>query len=116
MKSELPNLYPLAPAALHILMALAAEDLHGYGIMQEIAQQSGNRYRLGPGTLYDNLQRLMHQRLIEEAGHGRGEHSRRIYYRLTTSGRRVFSAEITRLEAMVRNARAYLNGPRPRRA
>ena len=115
MKSDLPNLYPLAPAALHILMALAAEELHGYGIMQVVARESENRYRMGPGTLYDNLQRLMQQGLVEEAGHGRGEHSRRIYYRLTASGRRVFSTEITRLETMVRNARAYLNAPRPRR-
>ena len=116
MKGELPNLYPLAPAALHILMALAAEDLHGYGIMLAVARESEKRYRLGPGTLYDNLDRLMKQGLVEEAAQRKDEHSRRIYYRLTSSGRRVFSAEITRLETMVRNARAYLNAPRTRRA
>src|SRR5215467_3011606 len=104
MKADLQHL-PLAPATLHILVALAAEDLHGYGIMQEVARQSGGQYKLGPGTLYDNLERLMAQGLVDEAG-GRGsrEESRRRYYRLTARGRGVLSAEIARLEGVIRDA------------
>jgi DNA-binding PadR family transcriptional regulator len=100
---------PLPPATLHILLALAPEDLHGYGIMQEVARQSEGRYKLGPGTLYDNLQRLMEQGLVNEAGARAGEaHPRRRYYRLTRSGRAVLAAEIARLEGVVREARLHL--------
>jgi DNA-binding PadR family transcriptional regulator len=102
---------PLAPAAAEILLVLAGGKMHGYGIMQEVARQSGGRFRLGPGTLYDNLQRLMAQGLVEEAG-GKAD-SRRRYYRLTASGRSVLSAEVARLEDLVRKARLYL---RPGRA
>ena len=108
---------PLAPATLHILLALAAEDLHGYGIMQEVARQSEARYKLGPGTLYDNLQRMMTQGLVEEVRRRAGdEDSRRRYYRLSSLGRGVLSAEIGRLEGVVRKARLHLKAPQPRRA
>ena len=96
---------PLAPATLHILLALAGEKLHGYGIMQEVLRQSDGRYKLGPGTLYDNLQRLIKQEFVEEAGTAAEENARRRYYRLTTLGRRVLSAEIARLEGVVKEAR-----------
>jgi DNA-binding PadR family transcriptional regulator len=108
---------PLAPATLHILLALAAEDLHGYGIMQEVARQSEARYKLGPGTLYDNLQRMMAQGLVEEVRRRAGdEDSRRRYYRLSSLGRGVLAAEIGRLEGVVREARLHLKVPQPRRA
>lgn len=106
---------PLSPAALHILLALAGEDLHGYGIMLEIARQSEGKYKLGPGTLYDNLQRLVKQGLVEELPL-RPEEERRRYYRLSSLGRRVLSAEITRLEGVVREARIHIRAPQPRRA
>jgi DNA-binding PadR family transcriptional regulator len=103
--NRLPNDFlPLAPAFLHILLALAGEELHGYGIMQEINRQSEGRYKLGPGTLYDNLQRLVKQGLVEAADEAPHD-SRRRYYRLTSLGRRVVSAEITRLEGVVREGR-----------
>jgi DNA-binding PadR family transcriptional regulator len=116
MKDDLTRFLPLAPATLHILLALAAEDLHGYAIMQEVARQSEGRYKLGPGTLYDNLQRLMHQGLVQEAGRRADEDSRRRYYRLSSLGRGVLSAEIGRLEGVVRQARLHLTTPKPRRA
>src|SRR5882762_10078647 len=99
MKDDSNLFLPLAPATLHILLALAGEDLHGYGIMQEVARQSDARYKLGPGTLYDNLQRLVKQGMVDEVG-GRSENqvSRRRYYRLGSLGRRVLVAEIARLE------------------
>jgi DNA-binding PadR family transcriptional regulator len=100
---------PLAPATLHILLALAGERMHGYGIMQEIARQSEGRYKLGPGTLYDNLQRLVRDRLVEEVG---SQDPRRRYYRLSTLGRGVLTAEIARLEGVIRTAHIHL---RPRR-
>jgi len=59
MKEDIKRFLPLSPAALHILLALASEDLHGYGIMLEVARQSEGQYKLGPGTLYDNLRKLM---------------------------------------------------------
>ena len=105
---------PLAPATLHILVALAADDLHGYAIMQEVERQSEGLYKLGPGTLYDNLQRLLDQGLVQEVSRPT-EDSRRRHYRLTAMGRRVLTAEISRLEGVIRDARLRLMGPKPRR-
>jgi DNA-binding PadR family transcriptional regulator len=114
---ENPNTFlPLAPATLHILLALAGEDLHGYGIMLEVSRQSEDRYKLGPGTLYDNLQRLLEQGLVQEVRHTGGDDSRRRYYRLNALGRSVLAAEIARLEDVVRDGRLRLQSPRPRRA
>ena len=114
MKAD--DFLPLAPATLHILLALAGEKLYGYGIMQEVARQSNGRYKLGPGTLYDNLQRLMKQGLVEEvAGRSEDDNPRRRYYRLSAIGRGVLSAEVARLEGVVNEARLR-RVPLPRRA
>lgn len=114
---EIAPFLPLSPAALHILLSLAAEDRHGYGIMQEVARQSEGQYKLGPGTLYDNLQKLMSQGMVEEAARPSPQDDpRRRYYRLTRFGRGVLSAEIARLETVVREARHHLRVPAPRRA
>ena len=115
MKVDVDKFLPLAPATLHILLALAGEDLHGYGIMQEVLRQSEGQYKLGPGTLYDNLQRLMEQGLVQEVGRGDQEESRRRYYRLNSMGRSVLSAEIARLEGVVRDGRLRLATAKPRR-
>jgi DNA-binding PadR family transcriptional regulator len=104
---------PLSPAALHILLSLAGEDRHGYGIMQEVARQSEGQYKPGPGTLYDNLQKLMTQSLVQESPRPPAhDDPRRRYFRLTSFGRGVLSAEITRLETVVREAKACLHAPR----
>jgi DNA-binding PadR family transcriptional regulator len=121
MKEDLRSFLPLSPAILHILLSLAGEDRHGYGIMLEVARQSEGRYKLGPGTLYDNLQRLVNQGMVEEAPRPTGTSSanddpRRRYYRLTPFGRDVLGADIARLEAVVREAKARLRAPSPRRA
>jgi DNA-binding PadR family transcriptional regulator len=114
MSEDFSSFLPLSPATLHILLALAAEERHGYGIMQEVARQSVGQYRLGPGTLYDNLDRLMKQRLVEDAARRSADDDpRRHYYRLTRLGRAVLSAEIARLETVVQEAKHHL---RPRRA
>src|SRR5713226_8161942 len=82
MNEEIGAFLPLSPASLHILLALAAEDRHGYGIMQDVARQSEGQYKLGPGTLYDNLQKLMNQGIVEEAPRRSAQDDpRRRYYR-----------------------------------
>ena len=114
MISDINEFLPLSPAILHILIALASEDRHGYGIMQEVAKQTNNRYKLGPGTLYDNLQKLIQLEWVEELGQRAGdEDPRRRYYRLTLAGRRVLEAEISRLAGVVREARSRLQIGRP---
>jgi DNA-binding PadR family transcriptional regulator len=106
---DLGRFSPLPTAALHILLSLAGEDRHGYGIMQDIARQSNGTYKLGPGTLYDNLQKLMKDRLVEESPAGTaGVDSRRRYYRLTKLGRDVLKADVQRLEAAIRLAKPHL--------
>jgi DNA-binding PadR family transcriptional regulator len=114
MKRGIDDFIPLAPPTLHILLALAGETLHGYGIMQEVLRQSEGRFRLGPGTLYDNLQRMVKQGLVEDVGSPEDENSRRRYYRLSSLGRGVLSAEISRLEGVVKEARIR-RVPEPRR-
>jgi DNA-binding PadR family transcriptional regulator len=117
MKEDLSPFLPLSPATLHILLSLAGEERHGYGIMQEVARQSEGQYKLGPGTLYDNLQKLMDQAIVEEAlRRSADDDPRRRYYRLTGLGRRILTAEVARLEGVVREARIHLRQPSPRRA
>src|SRR5882757_3347715 len=117
MKDGTLNFLPLSPATLHILLSLAAEDLHGYGIMQDVARQSEGKYKLGPGTLYDNLQKLIQRKLVQELGRRPGDDDpRRRYYRLTSLGRGVLAAETARLADVVREAQLRLRIARPRRA
>ena len=117
MKQGLRDFLPLSPATLHILLSLAGEDLHGYAIMQRVSHQSEGQYKLGPGTLYDNLQKLLKRKLVEELGHrAEDDDPRRRYYRLTPLGRRVLASEVARLEDLVREAKLHLEPARPRRA
>src|SRR5437588_6104753 len=107
---------PLTPAVMHVLLSLAGGERHGYGILKEVLRQTQNQVRLGPGTLYGTLQRLMESGWVEETdgpGHARDE--RRRYYRLTRSGRDALKAEVDRLDALVRAARAQNIVPRTSR-
>jgi DNA-binding PadR family transcriptional regulator len=116
MKERFDRFLPLSPAARHILLALASEDRHGYGIMREIARQSDGCYKLGPGTLYDNLQKLLDQGIVEELSpRSPDDVPRRRYYRLSRLGRGLLATEIARLEGVVREARLHLT-MRPERA
>ena len=107
---------PLSPATLHILIALASEDRHGYGIMQEVGRQTNDQYKLGPGTLYDNLQKLLDQGLVEEVNRRDKDDPRRRYYRLTSLGQGVVTAEIHRLESIFRQVKTHLHSIKPRKA
>ncbi len=93
---------PLTPAVFHIALALADGAKHGYAIMQDIERQTNGALKLGPGTLYGTLKRMLADDLVEEAG----EEDRRRYYRLTTLGRRTARAEAARLQASVLEAQA----------
>ena len=109
MAEHLNSFLPLSPAVLHILLALAGEDRHGYAIMQEIQRQSEGRYKMGPGTLYDNLQKLLDKGMVaEQPRKDADDDPRRRYYRLTPTGRRLLSLEITRLESVVKEAHLHL--------
>jgi DNA-binding PadR family transcriptional regulator len=113
MRGDINSFLPLSPAILHILLALASEDRHGYGIMQEVARQSEGQYRLGPGTLYDNLQKLLDHALVKEAAGRSANDPRRRYYRLTSFGRRVLLADLARLEKVLIKARLRLREMNP---
>jgi DNA-binding PadR family transcriptional regulator len=101
------KLDPLPSAAFQILLALAGEDLHGYGIMRQVADQTGGRMRLGPGTLYSSIQALLEEELIEEVQRASTEpnHERRRYYRLTSAGRKIARSEAEKLADVLRVAR-----------
>lgn len=117
MRDAFDHFLPLSPATLHILLSLAGDDLHGYAIMQEIARQSDGKYKLGPGTLYDNLQKLIDREWVQELGRRSSDDDpRRRYYRLTAAGRGVLAAETARLAEVVRAARSRLQMAKPRRA
>ena len=106
---------PLSAATLHILLALADEDLHGYGIIQKAARQSQKQYRLGPGTLYDNLRKLMEQGFVVDSPSSlRSEVDKRLY-RLTSDGRAILSAELDRLKNILRQAELADRTRRPKK-
>ena len=99
---------PLPSAALHILLALSESDLHGYGIMQAVKQQSGGNFRLGPGTLYANLDRLLAGGLVGDRERKLKSGDTRREYCLTASGEKALRFEIRRLRQVVEVARTRL--------
>ncbi|MCC6802580.1 MAG: helix-turn-helix transcriptional regulator [Anaerolineae bacterium] len=103
-----PNrLLPLSPAVFHILLVLADGELHGYGIMQQIAQMTNGAVNIGPGPLYRSIKQMIDQNLIVEADErvdAKLSDERRRYYRLTEYGQRVAQAEAERLALLVRIA------------
>ncbi len=96
---------PLKPHWFHVLLSLADQEQHGYGIMQEVLERTDGRVRLWPATLYGTLKRLIDEELIEESEERPApelDDARRRYYRLSRLGRRVLAAESERLEDLVR--------------
>lgn len=108
-QSAVDRFLPLKPNWFHVLLSLADEDQHGYGIMQEVLSRTNGRVRLWPATLYGTLERLLDANLIAEVKRRQSagtDDPRRRYYRLTALGRHVLSAECARLEELVRVIRA----------
>jgi DNA-binding PadR family transcriptional regulator len=107
------QLLPLTPPVFHILLALADEERHGYGIMQDVANQTDGALQLGPGTLYGCLKRMLAAGLVEESDERPDpalDDERRRYYRMTALGKRVVRAEAQRLAGAVMAANAKLAG------
>jgi DNA-binding PadR family transcriptional regulator len=107
--TEADALLPLPPAAFHILVALADEDQHGYAIMQDVTARTGGQLKLGAGTMYRSIQRMLEQGLVTEITvrpAPERDDERRRYYRITPFGRVVARAEARRLAQMLKLARA----------
>ncbi|HWG42157.1 MAG TPA: PadR family transcriptional regulator [Gemmataceae bacterium] len=97
----------LSPPEFQILLALADGEKHGYGIMQEVGTRTAGRTRMGPGTLYGAIKRMLRAGLLEEAEERldpKLDDQRRRYYRLTDAGRRLAVAEAERMAELVREA------------
>ena len=108
MPFDVGEFLPLTPATFHILLALGDQERHGYAIMREVAEVTDSQLRLGPGTLYGAIKKLLSDGLIEEADERPDpalDDSRRRYYRLTRHGARVATAEAQRLAQLVALAR-----------
>ena len=112
---DIQALLPLAPAFLHILIALGEGERHGYSIMQDVSERTAGRVRMSPGTLYGSIKRMLAEGLIEELTTGAaGADPRRRFYRITRFGRRVALAETERLTSLLSQARS--SGLVPRRS
>jgi DNA-binding PadR family transcriptional regulator len=105
LSEQQSELLPLTPAVFFILLALADGEKHGYAVMQQVAALSDGKFRMGPGTLYSTIQRLLELSLIEETNvRGEAQDSRRRYYRLTRAGRALLQAELGRMDAVLKIA------------
>jgi DNA-binding PadR family transcriptional regulator len=101
MTSELP---PLTPAVLHILLALSTEERHGYAIMKHVERESHGKVKMGPGTLYGSIGRMIEAGLIRESDKRPDpamDDERRIYYAITGVGQQALSAELDRYREVV---------------
>lgn len=98
------NSAPLTPAVLHILLALSAEERHGYGIMKQVEEDSQGKVKMGPGTLYGSINRMIDAGLIRESDKKVDpamDDERRVYYKITDAGQKALSAELERYNALV---------------
>lgn len=102
----------LPAASQHIVLALLDGEMHGYALMRRVREQSSGAVRMGPGTLYGTLNRLVDDGLIVETTDrvSRTESERRRYYELTATGRTVALEELERLRALVQHVSGYLTG------
>jgi DNA-binding PadR family transcriptional regulator len=106
---EPKDLLPLTPAVFHILLALAGGEKHGYAIMLDVEDLSDSQVKMGPGTLYGSIKRMLEAGLIEESDDRPDpelDDERRRYYRLTGMGKRVLRVEAERLAELVAQAQA----------
>jgi len=106
---KLDGLLPMTAPVFHILLALADQERHGYGIMQDVARQTNDTLQLGPGTLYGCIKRMLAAGLVEESGERPDpgiDDERRRYYRMTPLGERAVKAEAQRLAAALSAAKS----------
>ena len=106
---------PLTPAVLHILLALSAEERHGYGIMKQVEADAHGKVPMGPGTLYGSLGRMIDAGLIRESNRKIDpelDDERRVYYAITASGRDALAAELERYREVVTVARKRTLSPK----
>ena len=99
---------PLTPAVLHILLALSTEERHGYGIMKQVERESRGKVKMGPGTLYGSIGRMIEAGLIRESEKRPDpalDDERRIYYAITGAGRMALEGELDRYREVVAVAR-----------
>jgi DNA-binding PadR family transcriptional regulator len=99
---------PLTPAVLHILMALAAQERHGYGIMKQVEADSGGNVKMGPGTLYGSIGRMVEAGLICESDRKvdpEMDDQRRVYYAITDRGQTALATELERYRRVLTVAR-----------
>jgi DNA-binding PadR family transcriptional regulator len=114
-RADVDALLPLTPATLHILMALAEEERHGYAILQDVEQRTGGQVTLSAGTLYRTIQRMLEEGLlveIQKRPPAELDDERRRYYGITAFGAAVARAEASRLAALLRLVRASGFAPR----
>ena len=107
MSKKTVTYQPLTPAVFHILLALADGEKHGYAIMKDVETQTNGQIKMGPGTLYGSIKRMLAAGLIEESGQRPDpsmDDERRRYYRLTGLGQKVVSAESQRMVDLVKVA------------
>ena len=99
---------PLPPAVFHLLLALRDGEQHGYALMQRVEELTDGTVRMGPGTLYGAIKRMLGDGLIEETAERPDpalDDQRRRYYRITAAGERACAAEVQRMETLLRHAR-----------
>jgi DNA-binding PadR family transcriptional regulator len=104
MSKEEPIRAPLTPAVLHILLALSTQERHGYGIMKQVESDSQGKVKMGPGTLYGSIGRMIDARLIRESDKkvdAELDDERRVYYQITALGQAALAAELERYREVV---------------
>jgi DNA-binding PadR family transcriptional regulator len=100
---------PLTPAVLHILLALSTQERHGYGIMKQVELDSQGKVKMGPGTLYGSLSRMINAGLVRESNKRvdpKMDDERRVYYAITAVGRKALAAELQRYDEVVALAKS----------
>jgi len=105
---------PLTPAVLHILLALSAQERHGYGIMKQVESDSQGKVKMGPGTLYGSLGRMIDAGLIRESDKKvdpKMDDERRVYYKITAVGQKALAAELRRYSEVVAVAKQMRLAP-----
>jgi len=105
---------PLTPAVLHILLALSAQERHGYGIMKMVESDSQGKVKMGPGTLYGSLGRMIEAGLIRESDKKidpEMDDERRVYYKITALGQKALAAELQRYREVIAVAKRKSRQP-----